>query len=429
MPAMNPNTHLIKNTTYKVVLPFYAYAALSFLVACLLLVASSGAFTQHYFHPRILAITHIMALGWGTMIILGASYQLVPVLIEGKLYSNFLAYLSFGSAAAGIPLLSYSFYNFNMGCMAQCGAVLINIAVVLYGVNLAISIIKSKHKNVQAAFVLTAALWLCLTTVIGLLLVFNFTMNLLPKDSLHYLSLHAHIGFTGWFLLLVTGVGSRLIPMFLISKYSNTKLLWSVFVFINAGLVSFIFIFFYTTYPLLYLLPVTAILAALLLFGYYCYQSFSKRIRRQVDGQMKTTLLSVGMMWLPVILLMGIIVLLLLSVAHTTLVLAYGFAVFFGWLTAIILGMTFKTLPFIVWNKIYHDKAGSAKTPNPKELFSPKIYTAMGIAYLAGFLVFVAGILLSAIFLLQTASVLLLLAALLYNWNILKMLLHTPVKP
>src|SRR5690606_31345927 len=85
----------IKNTSYKVVLPFYGYAALSFLIATILILTNTSAFTKHYFNPQTLAITHTMALGWGTMIILGASHQLFPVMIEGKLHSNLLAYLSF----------------------------------------------------------------------------------------------------------------------------------------------------------------------------------------------------------------------------------------------------------------------------------------------------------------------------------------------
>ena len=101
MFSSNSNTHLIKNTSYKVVLPFYVYAALSLLAGCILLFISSGAFTEHYFHPQTLAITHIMALGWGTMMILGAGHQLLPVLIEGKLFSNTLAHLSFVFASAG----------------------------------------------------------------------------------------------------------------------------------------------------------------------------------------------------------------------------------------------------------------------------------------------------------------------------------------
>src|ERR1035437_4187978 len=168
MIVANNNSSLSKNTSYKVVLPFYGYAALSFLAATLLLFASSSSFTQHYFHPQTLAITHLMALGWGTMMILGASHQLVPVLIEGKLFSNVLAYFSFSLAAIGIPMLVYGFYLFNMGSIAQCGGILINAAIVSYIVNLAISIAHSKKENVHAIFVFTSALWLLLTTLAGL---------------------------------------------------------------------------------------------------------------------------------------------------------------------------------------------------------------------------------------------------------------------
>src|ERR1035437_170983 len=332
MIVANNNGSLTKNTSYKVVLPFYAYAALSFLAATLLLFTSSSVFTQHYFHPQTLAITHLMALGWGTMMILGASHQLVPVLIEGKLFSNVLAYFSFSLAAMGIPLLVYAFYMFNMASIAQCGAILVNAAIVLYLVNLAISIAKSKKENVHAVFVFTAALWLLLTTLAGLLLVYNFTLTILPKDSLYYLSLHAHLGIIGWFLLLAIGVGSRLIPLFLISKYNNTRLLSLIYLLINTGLLSFIIIFLYFNQTSLYLVPAVAIITALIMFGYYCYQSYRQRIRKQVDDQMKISLLSVLMMAVPVIELIGIIALLVVSGQNIKLVLLYGFSVFFGWI-------------------------------------------------------------------------------------------------
>ncbi|MGV3657352.1 MAG: cytochrome C oxidase subunit I, partial [Chitinophagaceae bacterium] len=59
-----------KTTSHKVVLPFYLYAAIAYGVVTVLLFFSTSAFTEHYFHPFTLAITHTMALGWGTMIIL-----------------------------------------------------------------------------------------------------------------------------------------------------------------------------------------------------------------------------------------------------------------------------------------------------------------------------------------------------------------------
>ena len=421
------NTSLVQNTSHRVVVPFYVYAAVSFLVATILLFFSDNAFTQHYFHPHTLAITHTMALGWGTMIILGASHQLVPVLIEAKLFSNFLAYSSFILAGVGIPLLVYSFFQFQMNWIAQTGAILINVAIICYLVNLAVSISQSKKQNVHAVFVFTASVWLLVTTLIGLLLLCNFTHNILPKDSLHYLSLHAHIGIVGWFLLLVIGVGSRLIPMFLISKYDNRKELWLIYFLVNGSLISFIILFFSGVNDVLYLLPMVCTLLALVLFAKYCYKAYQQRIRKQVDEQVKISLLSVAMMLLPIVLLLVLIVLLVFSFGDAKLALAYGFSIFFGWLTAIILGMTFKTLPFIVWNKVYHNKAGKGKTPNPKDLFSESVFNKMGIAYLAGFCLFLAGVLLSNAITLQMASVLLQATAVLYNFNVLKMLLHKPL--
>jgi hypothetical protein len=52
-----PSGSVVKNTTHKVVVPFYLYASLSFLVSTVLLLLSTEAFTQHYFHPHILALT------------------------------------------------------------------------------------------------------------------------------------------------------------------------------------------------------------------------------------------------------------------------------------------------------------------------------------------------------------------------------------
>ncbi len=416
----------VKSTSYKVVIPFYSYAALSFLAAAALLLFSTAAFTQHYFHPHTLAITHLMALGWGTMIILGASHQLVPVLIEGKLYSNILAYVSFILAALGIPLLVYGFYTFNMGPITQCGAGMINGAIFCYLINLIASFAGSRNENVHAVFVFTAVLWLLSTTLIGLLLVYNFSSTILPAGSLHYLSLHAHMGIVGWFLLLVTGIGSRLIPMFLISKYTNAKLLWWVYLLINSGLVTFVFSFLYYRRPAGYLIPVAAVLAALLLFGYYCYQSYKARLRRQVDDQVKISILSVSMTVLPVLILIVMIIGLSLAMENSRLVLAYGFTVFFGWITAIIMGMTFKTLPFIVWNRVYHKIARLGKTPSPKALFSEQIFTGMALIYLAGFLLFTVGVLCSCVYVIKTAAVLLFLSALLYNLNVVQIIIHKP---
>ena len=416
---------LQQTTSYKVVIPFYVYAAVSLLIGTILLFFHTDIAHQHYFHPYTLAITHTMALGWGTMIIFGASHQLLPVLVEGKLDSNLLAYLTFIFAAIGIPFLVAGFYMFQMGWLVQFGAILINIAVICYLTNVIMSIYNSKKYNIHAWFIATASLWLFSTTFFGLLLVFNFTRSILPKDSVAYLTIHAHLGIVGWFLLLVIGVGSRLIPMFLISKYTNDKTLWQIFILINLSLIGFI-ILKLMNYPVTYYYIVLAFgLCGIALFGNFCRMTHKVRIRKSVDEQMKVSLLSVLQMLIPIVVLL-IVIMLFPSKKYADMSILYGFCIFFGWLTAIILGMTFKTLPFIVWNKEYSKKAHAGRTPVPKDLFNENIFNGMTLAYIFGFILFVIGIILSLNIVLKIATIALVLAASLYVSNIIIILLHKP---
>lgn len=428
MPNTVSNITATKTTSYKAVLPFYLYAAVSFFAATLMLFFSSGSILDHYFQPHVLAITHTMTLGWGTMIILGASHQLVPVIIEGSLFSEKLAYVSFILAACGIPLLVYGFYFFNMGLPAQSGGSLIVLSIIVYVINLGLSASKTKTENVHMVFVLTAAGWLLFTTLLGLILVFNFVMPFLKADSLHYLPLHAHLGIIGWFLLLVVGVGSRLIPMFLISKYTNEKLLWWIYALINGGLIFYCVLFGLGTSTYFLFLPALLLLIAISGFIYYCYQAYKQRIRKNVDDQMKVSLISVLMIVMPIVLLLfTIVVQSALIKEKVPLVLEYGFLIFFGWLTAIILGMTFKTLPFIIWNKVYHDRSANDKTPSPKDLFSHVVFKLMSIAYLIGLVIFTCGVCMSQIMLLNGGALLLVITSFLYNFNVIKVVLHKPI--
>jgi len=422
MFAAAPDSGLQQTTSYKVVLPFYLFAAFSFLISCILLLINTDIAHAHYFHPKTLAITHLMALGWGTMIILGASHQLLPVLIEGKLDSNLLAILSFVFAAIGIPLLVTGFYLFNTGLILQIGAVLVNTSVICYFLNVIRSIEESKKYNVHAFYIATASLWLFATTFFGLLLVFNFSRSWLPENSIEYLSLHAHLGLVGWFLLLIVGVASRLIPMFLISKHTSPKTLWWIFTLINIALLAFIVLKSSGAFPKLYYSPFLLVFIAILLFGNYCYRAYKTRIRKHVDEQMKISLLSVAMLVLPLLSLLAIIYFITEDSA-SNLVLLYGFCIFFGWISALILGMTFKTLPFIIWNKVYQIRA-IGKTPAPKELFSENLFKVMVLFYLTGFILFLVGILLLNDLLLKSGASLLLASAVFYVINVLKTMFH-----
>lgn len=417
---------LQQTTSHKVVIPFYAYAALSIFIGLLMLFLNLEIFDNHHFFSKTLAITHIMALGWGSMIIFGASYQLLPVIIASKLYSNILAYLSFIFSAIGIPILITGFYVFDTKNLLLLGGILINIGVVFYLINVILSIYKSKKTEVRVWFMLTSSLWLFSTTFFGLILVLNFHQRILAESSLSYLNLHAHMGIIGWFLLMIFGVGSRLIPMFLISQHQDSKALWKIFILVNSSLVSYLLIQTFKIHYTANYFSILLILLGFYFFGQFCYRAYRGRIRKKIDFPMRLSLISVVQMILPLIVLL--IVLLIFPIQQQRLSLLYGFCIFFGWITSMIFGMTFKTLPFIIWNSVYHNKTHQSKTPAPKDLFDEKVYRAMMISYIIGFGLSILGIILEFYTLIWIGVFSLLISAMFYVFNSMKIMFHKQQK-
>jgi hypothetical protein len=124
-----------------------------------------------------------------------------------------------------------------------------------------------------------------------------------------------------------------------------------------------------------------------------------------------------------VVSLAGLLFVLFLSSKRSSgIPILYGFTIFFGWLTAMILGMTFKTLPFIIWNKVYSHVAG--KNPAPKELFSEPLFRWMTLLYIPGYVLVLAGVGFGADWVLKAGCFGLLAAAMLYVCNVGLILWH-----
>ena len=79
----------------RTILPYYIAASLSLVIISVMTLFSIREFKGHFFQPHLLAITHLTVFGWGTMIIMGASNQLMPVITDQKLYSDKLPIAGF----------------------------------------------------------------------------------------------------------------------------------------------------------------------------------------------------------------------------------------------------------------------------------------------------------------------------------------------
>jgi cbb3-type cytochrome oxidase subunit 1 len=64
------------------------------------------------FYTPLFAMTHIATLGWITMTIFGALFQLIPVALQVKLFSEILAEIQFWIFSLGVFTSVYSFCFF-----------------------------------------------------------------------------------------------------------------------------------------------------------------------------------------------------------------------------------------------------------------------------------------------------------------------------
>lgn len=403
----------------RAVLPFYATGAVMFFVLCVLMVFSPESFTRHYFTPHLLTIVHVAALGWGTMIILGAAHQLLPVICEQDLYSEKMAAFVWYTLTFGMILLTTNFWNLTVGWVMIAGGSLIVISAALYLFNvLKTSRIFNKY-SVQKLFLVSSAIWLLFTVIVGLLLAINLKFPFFKQSHLEILKLHSHAGIAGWFLQLITGVSSKLVPMFLLGKSKKDYLLNWAFIFQNLGLILFLVDGYFIGVSVRVLIYAAIVLIGVVFWLLYLYDNFKNRLRKRVELLMKHAFLSFLAVVISILLLPAVY----FSSGYRWTML-YGTLLFMGWITSIILGKTFKTLPFIIWNDHYKNLSGKVKVPLPKDLYSEKLTIWQFRIFIAAFLVFALGIILQQVIIIRIGAILWVAVAVLYNVNVFKLMLH-----
>jgi len=410
----------------SVVKPHFVFGSIALLVLSAMIILADSNLLEAYFNTKILAITHMAVLGWATMIVFGALYQLIPVVFETSLYSEKLAKLTFWIFGFSILFLTYAFWVGSFSGLLIYASLLTFSALFLFVINVILSYRNSKKKNISSKFIITAIIWLAATEFVGTLIALNFKYIFLTETHLFYLKIHATIGLIGWFLLLIIGVGSTLIPMFLVSHQLNEKKLKIAYILINVGLLGLSLNWFLVNYTVIAPLFWLAIAVGVLFFFSFVFEAYNKRIRKKLDIGMKHTLISMLSVFLPIVIslivMMGFGMEEKFLIRVTTL---YGFTVIFGFITTLILGQTYKTLPFVIWLDKYKGLVGKTKTPMPRELYSENIAKGQFYLYLLFIVCMILGFIFNNIVMIRIGSYTLLIVAILYNINVFKIVFHT----
>ena len=411
-----------RSPSTKVVVPHFIAASLALIILSILIFLSANSFIGSFHTLHILTIVHIAALSWGTMIIIGSLYQLIPVVFETKLYSERLAIFNFWLFVISISLFAYSFWASKLLDLMPYSSSMIFISVWLFTINIILSYKSANKKDLSAKFIITAIFWLMMTSLLGLLLAFNYKYGFLNNTNYRYLKIHAHFGIVGWFLQLIMGVGTTLVPMFLVSHKLDNKKIERAYYLLNTGLVLLYIDWQFLQTSFLIYLYWTIISLSIIQYSSFIYDSYKNKLRK-LDIGMKHTMLAFVIIALPVIFSAIIVFIPNTQFAFLkNIIVLYGVSIFLGFFTNMIFGQTYKTIPFIIWLNRYQKYVGKAKTPFPRELYNEKIADIQFYSYNIMLLTFTVGILFNVLILVQIGAILLFFIALLYNINMFKII-------
>ncbi|MFZ2429879.1 MAG: hypothetical protein WAW57_01885, partial [Lutibacter sp.] len=171
------------------------------------------------------------------------------------------------------------------------------------------------------------------------------------------------------------------------------------------------------------------IIVVLGIFSYlsFIFEAYKKRVKKRLDIGMKQSALSFVVLVIPLFLILSLVFNFeLLNNLTLPLSVAYGSTIFIGFISSLIMGQTYKTLPFIIWLKVYRGRIGKVKLPLPKDLFSEKVAIAQLWLFALGFLLLLIGITTTINNIISAGGAILFLSVALYNINILKIIFHKP---
>lgn len=336
-----------------------------------------------FLHPHTIAVAHAFTLGWITTAIFGALYQLYPVTLGVAARSITWGFRGFVLLQLGVIALVVGAWWWEPHALAAGWALLL-AAVGIVSWNL-LSQRRQARRGRRIGLYVTAGHAALGMAMAAVLVRIGAEAGWWSAGRLGWLAAHVHLAVVGFATLTVAGVGSKLFPMFLLSRDNPDRALRWILPAAGTGLVLHAVGSIWSVRPLLLAgtVPVATAVGGWLTVvrGYY-----RTRTRERLEPGLAHAAVACG--FLAVATAIGAV---LVAVPGTDArrVGAYGILGVLGWLTLLVVGMSYKILPFLTWLHRFSPRVGEEDVPKVADLTDPRFqWTTLallgpGIAVLA----------------------------------------------
>ncbi len=365
----------------------------SLVLVCSGLVALAPDAVASTLVPHMLALIHVATLGMLTTAIMGALWQLLPVILVVPAPGTRLSKAHFLTWLAGVAIVVTGFWQSWWQGLAIGGSVVV-LDVLVFAAAMLWLIVRAPRRSLSAYYIGTGLVYLLRVVAGGLSLVVNEQTGFLGSHTFDVLPAHVMLGFAGWGLQIVFGVSYKLAPMFALAHVRDERPGWLCWGLLNGGLIA-LAVGLLAGWPTsVCLVPAGLILAAVLVFAVDLLRILRARTRRSADPTRWHAL--GGLAFLLAALLGGIGYALsgssywwLDGQAATVL----GVLVLLGFLAQTIVGYAYKIVPFLVWNRRYAPLIGRTRVPMMQDLISKRLAWATLGLYNGGLIMLLAAVL------------------------------------
>ncbi len=186
-------------------------------LAAFLVAWSPRAAAGFFYHSRMVAIVHLVTLGWITNSILGAIYIVGPATLGISLPARRGDYVAFAAVTIGIVGMVAHFWIQELNGMAWSAATATS-GILFVVARLCRGLRAAPIPGGVKLHIALAAGNLVLAAPAGILLGLDKGHHFLPGFVLSNVFAHAHLAAVGWAVMMVVGVGYRLLPMVIPAK-------------------------------------------------------------------------------------------------------------------------------------------------------------------------------------------------------------------
>jgi len=375
---------------------YFFFALFSVIIAFIALVVGDSSLDLLDF--RVAGFIHVYILGFVMSVILGALYQLIPVVLEAPFYSlkgSFWLFVAFALGSAG---LSFGML-FNSMPLMHGGGALVYLALAWFGLLFLASFLHVKRWSIVTLFLLNAGIWLLVGISLGFMALLSVSGVDFGIDFVSLVIKHGAVSLSGFIFFIVMGVSLVLLPMFSLSHGVSTLYSKGAFGAMNIGLLAG---FFGSLHVMMVLLGLG--------LGLYIVQSvliLKNRMRKKREYWFYH--LSFAFVCLFFGVLFGLFgffgdIEQLYKLAFWLVLVGFGFH--------FIVGHLYKILPFLIWYEFISPLVGKQKVPMLHDMIDEKgAYTQLILSSIA-VVIYGLGLALHVKSILSIGAVLMLIASL-----------------